>query len=172
MSLVSVTDIIALGHASTSLTWSGAGYTYVNGEFISGPDTDGADIPYPIDEVIALEVHDCLAPQTIHPVPELHPLLRWTKVTGADAYRVYHTAPSSAEAVILDIPHNSGVAVYAVRCSLELAAGWHLFRVESVVENVESTVDSWAYLVRDIPDELTDMVLTGTAGTFTLTLTE
>jgi len=173
MSLITDGTLTPASPHSVTVSYAGTGYSYIDGEFIAGPDVVSATLPRDPDSVFALEIHSQTVSTTINEQPQLNPLIIWTAVSGAERYNVYHTPPGGSESKIWQQMDEDDIKVYKLRCPVTCIEGWQLFRVESVDSGGnESTVSAWAEYVYNLPDGVSDASLSGSSGTFTLTITE
>jgi len=153
------------------------------GEKVFGPlfmDTQqrSIGIPFAVDDVLAIEIHDLPIEQIaepIHVLPNTRPILRWNPVEAAVRYRIYHQSGQAAETRIYD-----GLAnITETRCPIELTGShgdgeyggvWHFLRVEAVDQfGNESTRQSWRFYACDLPSPPTMLTVTDgdSPGTFT-----
>lgn len=173
MALVTVESLTAKGPNSVVAGFTGTATAHVNGLQI-GSGTATVLLPFPSDEAIALELHDTTAATAYSHEPELYPVSRWRAVSAAARYRIYHTPPGGSEAVINEVIADSELEFYAVRSTTGCGEGWHRFRVTALnAAGVESDglLNDWIR-IRDIPELPSDMEISGSSGTFTITLTE
>jgi len=172
MAIIAPVTVEAKGNNTVEAGWTGDGYVSVDGILRAGPETDGADIPFAPDRVIPLEVHDADVPQ-YHMTPETHPLIRWRTVSTAARYRIYHKAPGGASlGLIYETIHDATIDPYAERVRVECAEGWHAFEVRAVDSSLnEATITTWYIYVFDLPELPSDMEISGTGGSFDITLT-
>jgi len=170
--MVLIEDIVLSpkGYNSLQADWTGVGYAFANGLFIKGPETDGADLPFAPDKVLAFEVHDGKY-DPIFLQQKIRPKIYWTDVSNAVNYRVYHTPPGGVETMIFEQPHADGVDIYEIVCPVDCPTGWNHFRVEAVdIVGNESTVEAWGHFAYDLPELPSDIEIAGSAGTFTITI--
>jgi len=170
MAGIEVTNYEAANQSGVRVSYSGDGFVATDGVFLQ-QSTDGSDINYAPEDVVALEVHD--EEFTAYKEPQLHPLIIWQPVADADYYAIYQTPPGEAERLVYNASQNTSVAFLSQRIPLACVEGWHFFRVQAVdaVGN-ESTVEKFPEYVYDLPDSVTDMSVIGTGGDFTFTIEE
>ena len=160
-------------------------WVFANGRKIVGPlivDTSEriVRIPFAVDDVLCLEIHD--VPQDQPPAvttqiePNTQPLLIWAPLAEAVRYRIYHRTEGTAEHCIYDRPARNNGDLCQVQCPILLAGTggvWHFLRVEAVDQyGNESTRQSWRFYATDAPGAPSDLsVVEGTVpGTFTFTI--
>jgi len=150
------------------------------GETTFGPllmDTQqrSVGIPFAVDEVLTIEIHDLLIEQiaeSIYVLPNTRPTLRWNPVETAVRYRIYHKSDEASETRIYD-----GLAnITETKCPVKLTGTngvWHFLRVEAVDKyGNESTRQSWRFFACDLPEPPAMLIVTDgdTPGTFTFIL--
>ena len=172
MAIIDPVTVEAKGNNTSEAGWTGDGFASVDGILRAGPETDGADLPFAPDRVMPLEVHDADVPQ-YHMTPETHPRIRWRTVSTAAKYRIYHQAPAASTlSLIYEAVHQDEMDPYSVCSPVACGEGWHAFEVRAVdSSNNESTVTTWYIYVFDLPELPSDMEISGTGGSFTITLT-
>lgn len=147
------------------------------GEKVFGPllmDTlqRSVGIPFTVDDVLVIEVHDLPIEQIAEPIhipPNTRPTLRWNPVEAAVRYRIYHQSGEAAETRIYD-----GLAnITETKCPVELTGingVWQFLRVEAVDQyGNESTRQTWRFYACDLPESPAMLTVTdgGSPGTFT-----
>lgn len=170
MSEIDITNYESAGQANTIVSYSGTAFLSVNGAYMQY-DTDESYLNYSPDDVVFLEAHD--EEFTYGKEPELHPLIYWQPVSGAEYYAVYQTAPGGVERLIYNASHQDDVPLLSVRVPKACVDGWHFFKVQAVDSlGNEATVTAFPERVFDLPNAVSDMSIAGTGGTFTITIEE
>lgn len=172
------------------LRWESANADDVSWVFVDGalavgpvvPETAArtARVPFSPSECVAVDIHDLDADTmqsgSIRVAPRVRPTLCWNAVSDAAHYRVYHKqGAGGTESKIFDAPATSGLERYAIQCPIELdgvGGAWHYFRVEAVDESGnESECDAWVYWAVEPPAVPASVTVSGSGGTFDITLT-
>ena len=160
-------------------------WVFANGRKVAGPlIADAAErsvrIPFAVDDVLCLEIHD--VPQDQLPAiamqiePDTQPLLVWAPLAEAVRYRIYHRTEGTDEHCIYNrLARNTG-DLCQLLCPISLAGTggvWHFLRVEAVDQyGNESTRQSWRFYATDVPEAPSDLsVVEGSIpDTFTFTI--
>jgi len=149
------------------------------GPFLDADSSRSLSVPWTLDDPITWEIHEenddgSFSSEVIF--PDLRPNLQWKSVDDSIFYNIYHKEGSGGtEAKLQTVPPNTDTDIqeFQVQQALNGVGGvWHFFRVESVDEEfAESISQTFAVFVRDQPIKPSDIVVTGAAGVFTVTLT-
>jgi len=160
-----------LGTREVSLSWTSEdadqrSYIFINGMrtvggFIPGTKERSATLPVPVDGAFRIEVHDMYAdedvPDSTEEPPLIQPLISWNSVSGAVAYKIYHTAAQgegTIETLLATVPALPLPRI-EINCPIKLEGRngkWHFFRVESVDKfGDESVSEVIPYFASDLP---------------------
>jgi len=162
--------LVTVGGEPVTL-YSAEAWIYVDGQEMDHTSDNEALLPFAANYVMALEGHE-QASDPIYEEPELHPLVQWRPVALAVSYKVYLTEPGEAEVVVYEEAAGDEQLLYQARCPTQCAEGWQEFRVEAVTaDGIESTVDAWPHMVMNKGELPADLAISGSGGTFTLTVT-
>ncbi len=181
--------LIAINQGLCTLSWQVAdidhhSYICINGKIAYGPIISDTyertiDIPFPIDSVIAIEIHDIPQAEDFgEPIaipPNTQPTIIWNAVSEAIRYRIYHrTENEPNERLIYNHLAIADTEIYKIDCPITLTGSyWHFFRVEAIDEyGNESTHRRWCWFVADLPKPASALTITegSTLGTYTFIL--
>lgn len=151
--------------AWTAPTADAVSWIFIDGKWTLGPlflATTDRMVPIRLasDQVATIEVHDfddgSIQAAPIVTEPNTRPTILWNPVGSAVRYRIYHRQfGDTVEEIIYDKPALQGLTQYQITCPVELdgtGGKWHFFRVEAVdLYGHESTRQSWAFFVMDLP---------------------
>jgi len=189
MALIESVTISQLDRDTARLSWTGAEdkrvWVAVNGGWISrnleySGTSRTADIVMRSDAPKCVEVHEVgsdVNPTPLFMAPNKRPTVNWDSVSDAHKYTVYQReGASGTDSSVADV-YETGKTQYDAepRSDLNIDDGgtWHYFRVTAKdAYGVESATvaEKISWLV-DIPDSPSGVELSGSNGTFSITLT-
>jgi hypothetical protein len=189
MAIISDVDIAQIDLDTARISWTGdvdlRSWIAINGDWIySNVEHDGTDkildISMRNDTPKCIEIHEVengITPDAIYNIPEYRPTVYWDRVEEAFKYNVYHKEGANGTDEIIADVYDDGKPQYNEEPRSDLnAAGhgvYHFFRVvgkDNYGVESSNTVQKYAWLV-DVPAAPSDAEITGTNGTFAITLT-
>lgn len=168
MAAVNIGSISFTASAAIVTFSHSAAFVYKNGYLVASNADSSAVVPVTPGEAFSLEIHDSdVGAYSI--IEDLKPQICWTDVVNADLYRIYYK--SGDEYVLCFEQANlPGTEIYNIECPVELSGGWNFFKVTSVKDNVETSVEAFSHYIYEMPDPADSMAIAGGAGLFSLTV--